>query len=130
MAKTQESKLKFLQSDNTSTNEKKKTTSITVDINKGQTVSGRTQGATAHQPVTEVVGSMRRKEVNGSLDKGGDGAKTSGAGGKVSSKQEADEINKKKASAAEFLSKKLAEENNNNNSKPQWTTVALKKTDR
>ncbi|XP_028270905.1 protein-methionine sulfoxide oxidase mical2b isoform X2 [Parambassis ranga] len=131
VAKTRESKLKFLQSDNTSTNEEKKTTSITVDINKGQTVSGRTQGATADQPVPVVVnvGGMRRKEVNGRLDKGGDGAKTSGAGGKVSSKQEADEINKKKASAADFLSKKLAEENNNNR-KPQWTTVALKKTDR
>ncbi|XP_047435018.1 MICAL-like protein 2 [Mugil cephalus] len=109
-AKTQESKLKFLQGDN----KEKVTTSINVDVNKGQGVRGKTQEVTAGQTVSLVVNV---------------GGKAASAGGKVSSKQEDTTSNKTKAAAA-FLSKKLAEENNNNNSKPSWTTVALKKTDK
>lgn len=66
------------------------------------------------------VGGLGRKEANVRLDTGGERAKTAVIGGDT----------KTKASAAAFISKKLTEENNNNNSKPLWTTVALKKTDK
>ncbi len=56
-----------------------------------------------------------------SMNTGVEGAKAAGAGG---------HSGKTKASAAAFISRKLAEENNNNNSKPSWTTVALKNTEK
>lgn len=107
--KTQESKYKFLQSNN----EEKVTTSINVDVNKGKGVGGKAQEATAGQTVSLVV------------NIGGNAAAT---GGKTGSKQE--DTTSSKTKAAAFLSKKLAEENNNNNSKPSWSTVVLKKTDK
>ncbi|GAA6221666.1 MICAL-like protein 2 [Lates japonicus] len=124
-AKTLQSKLKFLQSDSNTNNEEKKTTTINVDVNKGQNVSGKVQEATAGQAVTLVVniGGSGKKETNVNLDKGGDKVKAAGAGGDS-------ESSKTKASAAAFISKKLTEENNNNNSKPSWMTAALKKTDK
>ncbi|XP_008296591.1 MICAL-like protein 2 [Stegastes partitus] len=131
-AKTHQSKLKFLQSDNTTNKEEKKTSSVNMDINKGQSAGAKTQDAKAGKAVTVVVnvGATGKKEVNVSSDKGGDKAKASNVGGKLSSKQEDSESNKEKASAAAFISKKLAEENNNNNSKPSWSTVALKKVEK
>lgn len=83
--------------------------------------------AAAGQAVTVVVsvGGPGRKEADVSLNTGGEKAKAGvgGESGKVC------ESSKTKAAAAAFISKKLAEENNNN-SKPSWTTVALKKTDK
>ncbi|XP_072240787.1 protein-methionine sulfoxide oxidase mical2b [Leuresthes tenuis] len=122
-AKTRENKLKFFQTDNTPNHEEKKTTTISMDINKGQSLSGKTQDVRAGQAVTVVV---NVKDV----DKSKDTAKTTGVGGMARMKQENHESNKTKASAAAFISKKLAEESNNNNNKPSWTTVALKKTDK
>ncbi|TMS23829.1 MICAL-like protein 2 [Larimichthys crocea] len=96
-AKTLQSKLNFLQQDNSTNNEGKKTTTINIDINKGANVTGKVQQAS---PVN--AGGKRETNVN--------------TGGE-------------KAKAAAFLSKKLAEENNND-SKPSWTNVVLKKTDK
>ncbi|XP_024859910.1 protein-methionine sulfoxide oxidase mical2b isoform X1 [Kryptolebias marmoratus] len=126
-AKTRESKLKFLQPDSTSNHEEKKTmtttTTFSTDVNKGQAVTGKKQEVTPGQPVTVVI------NVKGA-DTGGVAAKTTAVGGRVNTKQENFDSNKTKASAAAFISKKLAEENNNNDSKPEWTTVALKKTEK
>ncbi|KAG7222583.1 hypothetical protein INR49_016180 [Caranx melampygus] len=130
-AKTHQSKLKFLQSDNncTANNEEKKTSILNVDVNKASSVSSEAQQAAAGQAVTVTVnvGGAGKKETNVNWKKGGDRA---GVGGwKVSSKPE--ESNKTKASAAAFISKKLTEENNNNNSsKPSWVTAAAKRTDK
>ncbi|XP_035516303.1 protein-methionine sulfoxide oxidase mical2b [Morone saxatilis] len=123
-AKTMQSKLKFFQSDNTANDEEKKTTTTNIDINKGQNVTGKVQQGAAGQAVTVVVnvGGTGRK----SLDTGGERAKAAGVGGDSG---KACENNMTKASAAAFISKKL-EVNNNNNSKPSWTTVSLKKTDK
>uniref|UniRef100_A0A3Q1EDK3 Mical-like 2b n=1 Tax=Acanthochromis polyacanthus TaxID=80966 RepID=A0A3Q1EDK3_9TELE len=131
-AKTHQSKLKFFLSDKTANDEEKITSSVDIDINKGQSVGGKTQEAKVGQAVTVVVnaGGTRKKDANESLDKVGDKAKVSGVGAKVGLKQEDSESNKAKASAVAIISKKLAEENNNNNSKPSWTTVALKKTEK
>lgn len=109
--------------------EEKKTSTFNVDINKGQSIGGKAQQATAGKAVTVVinVGGTGKKEVNESLDKGGNIAKTTGTGWKV--KQE-DESNKSKASAAAFISKKLSEENNNNNKKQSWATTVLNKTEK
>ncbi|XP_026027474.1 protein-methionine sulfoxide oxidase mical2b isoform X2 [Astatotilapia calliptera] len=128
-AKTLQSKLKFFQEDNTAKVEEKKTSTFNVDINKGQSIGGKAQQATAGKAVTVVinVGGTGKKEVNESLDKGGNTAKTTGTGWKV--KQE-DESNKSKASAAAFISKKLSEENNNNNKKQSWATTVLNKTEK
>ncbi|XP_023262776.1 MICAL-like protein 2 [Seriola lalandi dorsalis] len=124
-AKTQQSKLKFFQSDINTNNEEKKTASLSVDVNKGPYVSGKVQEATAGQAVTVVVnvGGAGRKDTNVNLGKG--------EGGKVSLKPQDGESNKAKASAAAFISKTLAEENNNNSSsKPSWATAEAKKTDK
>lgn len=98
-------------------------------MNKGSKVTGKVQEVTAGQAVTMVVnvGGLGRKEVNVSLNTSGERAKAAGVGGDSG---KVCETSKTKASAAAFISKKLAEENNNNNSKPSWTTVALKKTDK
>ncbi|XP_030278243.1 MICAL-like protein 2 isoform X2 [Sparus aurata] len=116
-AKTQQSKLNFFQSDNTANNEDKKTTTAYIGVNKGTNVGNKVQQATAGQAVTVLVNVGGRKEASVSLNTGGDPGKV-GDGGKS------------KASAAAFISKKLTEENNNNSSKPSWTNVALKKTDK
>ncbi|XP_041789743.1 protein-methionine sulfoxide oxidase mical2b [Chelmon rostratus] len=124
-AKTLQSKLKFFQSDSTANDEEKKSTTTKSEINKGLNVIGKQ--AAAGQAVTVVVsvGGPGRKEADVSLNTGGEKAKAGvgGDSGKVC------ESSKTKAAAAAFISKKLAEENNNN-SKPSWTTVALKKTDK
>ncbi|XP_036949298.1 protein-methionine sulfoxide oxidase mical2b isoform X2 [Acanthopagrus latus] len=119
-AKTLQSKLNFFQSDNTANNEEKKTTTASIDINKGSNVSGKVQQATAGQAVTVLVNVGGRKETSVSSNTGGAG----GDPGKVG------DGGKSKASAAAFISKKLTEENNNNSSKPSWTNVVLKKTDK
>ncbi|XP_034750991.1 protein-methionine sulfoxide oxidase mical2b isoform X1 [Etheostoma cragini] len=116
-AKTLQSKLNFFQSDNTSNDKEKKTTTTNIVINKGPNVTGKIKEAPTGHTVVVNVGT---KEVNARLDTGGERAKASGVGGDM----------KTKASAAAFISKKLTEENNNNNSKPLGTTVALKKTDK
>ncbi|KAM9363929.1 protein-methionine sulfoxide oxidase mical2b [Symphorus nematophorus] len=121
-AKTLQSKLKFFQSDDTTTttatkNEEKKTSTINIDVNKGQDVMSKT---TTGQAVTVVVNVGGKKDTNVSLNTGGGKAAAAGGSG---------ESSKAKASAAAFISKKLTEENNNN-SKPVWTNVALKKTDK
>ncbi|CAN9510597.1 unnamed protein product [Ophioblennius macclurei] len=123
-AKTHQSRLKFFQSDNTTTDEEKKTTTSNLDINIGQ-------GGKTDQAVTVVVklGGVGGKATNESSDKPQDRTKASGAGEKVAAKQEDDKANKTKSSAAAFISKKLTEENSNN-SKPSFTSVALKKTDK
>ncbi|XP_070683766.1 protein-methionine sulfoxide oxidase mical2b [Pempheris klunzingeri] len=128
-AKTMQSKLKFFQADTTANDNEKKTTTANIDLNKGPNVIGKVQEATAGQPVTVVVnvGGIGRKEANVSLNTGGERAK---AAAEVENSGKAYESSKTKASAAAFISRKLAEENNNNNSKPSWTTVALKKTDK
>ncbi|KAF3687943.1 MICAL-like protein 2 Junctional Rab13-binding protein Molecule interacting with CasL-like 2 [Channa argus] len=128
--KTSQARLKFLQSDNTTNNEEKKTTVINIDVNKGPKVFGKAQETTTGQAQTVVVnvGGAGKMETN--MDKGWGQVKPAAGGGKVSSKQEENDRNKAKASAAAFLSNKLAKENNNNNSKPPWTNVALKKTDK
>ncbi|XP_059197344.1 protein-methionine sulfoxide oxidase mical2b [Centropristis striata] len=120
-AKTLQNKLKFFQSDNTAKEEEKKTTTTKIDINKGSNVTSKEQEVKPGQAVTVVVnvGGFGRKEANVSLESGGEKAKAA-----------AGADSKAKASAAAFISKKLAEENNNNNSKPSWTNVALKKTDK
>uniref|UniRef100_UPI0037E9ADDA protein-methionine sulfoxide oxidase mical2b n=1 Tax=Semicossyphus pulcher TaxID=241346 RepID=UPI0037E9ADDA len=125
--KTLQSKFKFFQSDNTTNEEEKKTTTATIDIKKAPNVSGKVQEATVNQAVTVVVtvGGTGKKEANVSLNTGGEKA-SAGAGGNSGNVSES---SKTKASAAAFISKKLTEENNNN-SKPAWTTVALKKTDK
>ncbi|XP_027139212.1 protein-methionine sulfoxide oxidase mical2b isoform X2 [Larimichthys crocea] len=103
-AKTLQSKLNFLQQDNSTNNEGKKTTTINIDINKGTNVTGKVQQASPGQAVTVVMNAGGKRETN--VNTGGE-----------------------KAKAAAFLSKKLAEENNND-SKPSWTNVVLKKTDK
>ncbi|XP_045904037.1 protein-methionine sulfoxide oxidase mical2b [Micropterus dolomieu] len=128
-AKTMQSKLKFLQSDNATKDEDKKTTTTNTDINKRPNVTGKVQEAAAGQAVTVVVnvGGAGRKEANVSLNTGAERGKAAGVGGDSG---KAGDRNTSKASAAAFISKKLTEENNNNNSKPSWTTVVLKKTDK
>lgn len=83
-------------------------------------MSGKVQQATAGQAVTVLVNVGGRKETSVSSNTGGAG----GDPGKVG------DGGKSKASAAAFISKKLTEENNNNSSKPSWTNVVLKKTDK
>uniref|UniRef100_A0A1A8PC86 MICAL-like 2 n=2 Tax=Nothobranchius rachovii TaxID=451742 RepID=A0A1A8PC86_9TELE len=122
-AKTRESKLKFLQSDETSGKEEKKTTTFSTAVNKGLTVTGKRQEIPKVQPVTVVINVE-------DMDKGGGSAKTTSVGGRINSKQENNDTNKAKASVSGFITKKMAEENTNNNSKPSWTTVALKKTEK
>ncbi|XP_008434791.1 protein-methionine sulfoxide oxidase mical2b [Poecilia reticulata] len=121
-AKTFESKMKFLQSDDSANHEEKKTSVFRTTVNKGQTTNGKGQDVLPGQTVTMVV---NVKDV----DKGG-AAKTTAAGSKASTNaKEYDD--KTRATAAAFISKKLPEENNNNNSsKPSWTNVALRKTDK
>ncbi|KAI3353430.1 hypothetical protein L3Q82_019957, partial [Scortum barcoo] len=130
-AKTMQSKLKFFQSDNTTNDDEKKTTTINIDLNKGSKVTGNVQEVTSGQAVNVVVvvniGGIGRKDANVSLNPGGERAKAAGADGDSG---KANETGKAKALAAAFISKKLTEENNNNNSKPSWTTVALKKTEK
>lgn len=120
-AKTRESKLKFLQPDNTSNHEEKNKSTFITDVNKGPPVTGKKQEVIPGQPVMVVI---NVKDV----DKGGVAAKTTAVGGRVKTKQENSDSNETKASAAAFISKKLFEETNNNDHKPAWTTVALKKT--
>lgn len=124
-----QSKLKFLQSDNATKDEDKKTTTTNTDINKRPNVTGKVQEAAAGQAVTVIVnvGGAGRKEANVSLNTGAERGKAAGVGGDSG---KAGDSNTSKASAAAFISKKLTEENNNNNSKPSWTTVVLKKTDK
>ncbi len=126
MAKTQQSKLKFFQSDNAANDDEKKTTTTNIDMNKGSKVTSKGLDVTAGQAVTVVVnvGGTGRKEASVSLNTGAKAAGVGGDSGKVC------ETSKTKASAAAFISKKLAEESNSNNSKPSWTTVSLKKTDK
>ncbi|XP_043971580.1 MICAL-like protein 2 [Gambusia affinis] len=120
-AKTWESKMKFLQSDDSAVNhEEKKTSVFSTTVNKGQTANSKAHDVLPGRTVTVVV---NVKDV----DKGG-AAKTTAAGSKASTNaKEYDD--KTRASAAAFISKKLPEENNNNN-KPPWTNVALRKTDK
>ncbi|XP_024114992.1 protein-methionine sulfoxide oxidase mical2b [Oryzias melastigma] len=120
-AKTNESKLKFLQAENTPKPEEKVTTTFKLDINKGHGVTAKTPETYVGQAVTLVVGV---KDQN----KGANVAKTIGVAETVKDKQTESESSKKKASAAAFLSKKITEENNN--SKPAWANVALRKTDK
>ncbi|KAM7394598.1 hypothetical protein PAMP_021389 [Pampus punctatissimus] len=128
-AKTLQSKLKFFQSDSTTKNEDSKTATTNMGLNRSfkVTQSDKTHKATEGQAVTVVVNvaDLGRKETNVSLDKG-EGAKAAGVGGKVYLKQEDGESSKTKAA---FISKKLPEENNSD-SKPAWTSVVLKKTDK
>nr|XP_046228291.1 protein-methionine sulfoxide oxidase mical2b isoform X2 [Scatophagus argus] len=123
-AKTWQSKLKFLQSDNDSNDEEKKTTTTGADVNKWPNVTGKVQQATAGQAVTVVVNVGDRKEA--SVNTGEEKAEAAGVKGGDSGKVYE---SSSKTRAAAFISRKLAEENNNNNTKPLWTTVALKKTD-
>ncbi|XP_034544314.1 MICAL-like protein 2 isoform X2 [Notolabrus celidotus] len=113
---------------NAANDKEKKTTTINFDIKKDTNVTEKVPDASPGQAVTVVVniGGLGNKDTNVSLSTGGEKAKTSAGGdsGKVS------ESSTTKSSAAAFISKKLTEENNNNNSKPSWTTVALKKTDK
>lgn len=67
-------------------------------------MTGKVQQASPGQAVTVVMNAGGKRETN--VNTGGE-----------------------KAKAAAFLSKKLAEENNND-SKPSWTNVVLKKTDK
>ncbi|KAM7419696.1 hypothetical protein PAMA_016671 [Pampus argenteus] len=119
-AKTLQSKLKFFQSDTTK-NEGDKTATTNMGFNRGLKV---THEATEGQAVTVVVNvaDVGRREMN--VDKG-ERAKA-GVGGKVYLKQEDGDSSKTKAA---FISKKLPEENNSD-SKPAWTSVVLKKTDK
>ncbi|XP_041839308.1 protein-methionine sulfoxide oxidase mical2b isoform X2 [Melanotaenia boesemani] len=119
-AKTRESKLKFLQSDNNTNHEERKTSTISVDLNKGQSMGGKTQEAKTSPAVTVVVNVK-------DPDKGKVTTKTTGVGSMARTKHEGHESNK--AAAAAFISKKLTEENNNN-SKPSWMTTALKTTEK
>ncbi|CAK6972993.1 protein-methionine sulfoxide oxidase mical2b [Scomber scombrus] len=123
--KTQQSKLKFWQTDHTTKNEDSKTATKNADVNRGLNVTGKTQEATGGQSVTVVINVPGRKEMNVTLDKG---ERWKAGGEKVYVKQDDDESSKKKASAAAFISKKVTEENNN--SKPSWVNVALKKTEK
>ncbi|XP_029013110.1 protein-methionine sulfoxide oxidase mical2b isoform X2 [Betta splendens] len=121
--RTQQAKLKFLQPENTTNNEEKKTSSISVDV-KGPKGTSRVQEAKADlgPAPAPAVGGGRKPSPSG-----GEKAKAAAVG----AKQADNEANKAKAkaSAAAFISKKLTEENNNNN-RPAWTNVALKKTDK
>ncbi|KAM9857034.1 uncharacterized protein ACBR49_000709 [Aulostomus maculatus] len=121
VTKTLQSKLKFFAND-------KETTSKNVDTDKALYVTGKNLEAAAGQTVTVVVNvnGADRKQPNMNLDTG-ETAKAAVKGGKV--KQDEAESSKTKA-AAFFISKKLTEQSNNNNSKPAWSTVELKKTDR
>ncbi|XP_029949925.1 MICAL-like protein 2 isoform X5 [Salarias fasciatus] len=127
--KTHQSKLKFFESDNSAKDEEKKTTTSSLDINVGR--GGKKEEAKAGQAVTVVVnvGGIGGKVTNESSDKPQHQAKASGAGEKVAAKQDGNQANKTKSSAAAFISQKLAEESANN-SKPSFTTVALKNTDK
>lgn len=80
----------------------------------------------AGQAVTVVVnvGGAGKKEASVSLNAGEEKTKAGGGGGDSGQACESSKVK-----AAAFISKKL-EENNNNDSKPSWTTVALKKSDK
>ncbi|KAM7009262.1 MICAL-like protein 2 [Tautogolabrus adspersus] len=110
------------------TNDKEKnTTTIKIDIKKDPSFTDKNQEASVGQAVTVVVNCGGKKVENVSFNTVEEKTKTATAGGdsgKVS------ESSKAKASAAAFISKTLTEENNNNNSKPSWTNVALKKTEK
>ncbi|XP_033985448.1 MICAL-like protein 2 [Trematomus bernacchii] len=126
VANTLKSKLNFFKSDSPPKEEEKKTVTTSIVINKGPNASDKVQEkASAAQAVTVVVnvGGLGKKVANVSWDteekskavSGGEDSKTKAAA----------------AAAAAIISKKLTEENNNNNtSKPAWTNVALKKTDK
>lgn len=123
--KTEQSKLKFLESDN-NTNEEKKTTTNYAGVKKTLDVPRHVWQSTAGQAVTvEVnVGGSAKKDVKVLLKSSEDkneAAGVSGVSGRMSDSS--------KAKAAAFISKKLAEENNNN-SKPPWAEVGLKKSDK
>lgn len=122
--KTHQSKLKFLESDN-NTNEEKKTTTNHTGIKKTLDVTRNVWQTTAGQAVTvEVnVGGSDKKDVNVSLKSSEDKNEAAGVSG-VSGRM----CDSSKAKAAAFISKKLAEENNN--SKPSWVEVGLKKSDK
>ncbi|XP_078138775.1 protein-methionine sulfoxide oxidase mical2b isoform X3 [Centroberyx gerrardi] len=129
-AKTQQNKLRFFQ---TATDDENKTPTKNLDTNRGLNVVTRGQEVRAGQGVTVVVNvaGVGSRDVCVSGVTGGEGAKATGLGrgsGKVWSKEE--NSNSSKTQAAAFISKKLAEEKNSNTSKPMWTTVALKKTDK
>ncbi|XP_034083251.1 MICAL-like protein 2 isoform X2 [Gymnodraco acuticeps] len=123
-AKTLKSKLNFFKSDSPPKEEEKKTVTTSIVINKGPNASDTVQEkASAAQAVTVVVnvGGLGKKanvswdtEEKSKAVSGGEDSKTKAAA----------------AAAAAIISKKLTEENNNNNSKPAWTNVALKKTDK
>lgn len=119
--KTHQSKLKFLESDN-NTNEEKKTTTNHAGIKKTLDGTRNVWQTTAGQAVTVElnVGGSDKKYVNVSEDKN-EAAGVSGVSGRT--------CDSSKAKAAAFISKKLAEENNNN-SKPSWVEVGLKKSDK
>lgn len=70
------------------------------------------------------VGGAGKKEANVSLNTSEEKTKAVGGGGDSGKVCESS-----KEKAAAFISKKL-EENANDDSKPSWTTVALKKTDK
>ncbi|KAK5865522.1 hypothetical protein PBY51_019788 [Eleginops maclovinus] len=121
-AKTLQSKLNFFKSDNPAKEEEKKTITTSIVINKGPDPSDTVKKNPAEQAVTVVVnvGDLDKKQANVSWGTGEEKSKAAGGEGDA----------KTKASAAAIISKKLAEENNNNNSKPAWTSVSLKKTDK
>lgn len=100
-------------------NEEKKTATANVDLNKRPNASG-----TVGQAVTVVVNVGGKKEANVSLNASEEKPKVAGGGGDSGKVCESS-----KEKAAAFISKKL-EENTNDDSKPSWTTVALKKTDK
>ncbi|KAG8014604.1 MICAL-like protein 2, partial [Nibea albiflora] len=100
-AKTHQSKLNFLQTDNSANDEGKKTTTINVDINKGANVTGKVQQVSPGQAVTVVMNVAWQRETN--VNTGGE-----------------------KAKAAAFLSKKLAEENNNDMETPKRETEGVR----
>ncbi|XP_041640545.1 MICAL-like protein 2 isoform X2 [Cheilinus undulatus] len=102
----------------TANEKEKQTTTINIDVKKDPSVPDKSQGISTGQPVTVVVNIGKKEANTGEENAAGEDS------GKVS------ESSKSKASAAAFISKKLAEENNNNNSKPAWTNIALKKTDK
>ncbi|XP_020499931.2 MICAL-like protein 2 isoform X2 [Labrus bergylta] len=111
----------------TTNDEEKKTTTINIDIKKDQHFADKNQEASVGQAVTVVVNCGGKKGENVSLNTVGEKTKTATAGGDSGMVSES---SKAKASAAAFISKTLTEESNNNNSKPSWTNVVLKKTEK
>ncbi|XP_060910626.1 MICAL-like protein 2 isoform X2 [Labrus mixtus] len=111
----------------TTNDKEKKTTTINIDIKKDQHFADKNQEASVGQAVTVVVNCGGKKAENVSLNTVGEKTKTATAGGDSGMVSES---SKAKASAAAFISKTLTEESNNNNSKPSWTNVVLKKTEK